>query len=134
MRATATATVAAPVARVWAVLSDHEGMANWGPGMKVTLVRPGTPERNGVGAQRRLQMGPAPAFVEEITAFEPEQRLTYRAVSGIPLRNYVGDVQLRAVGAGTEIRYTVSADNRIPGAAAVLANGLLFALKRAAKR
>lgn len=133
MRATATATVAAPVARVWAVLTDHEGMANWGPGMKATLVRPGEAARNGVGAQRRLQMGFLPAFVEEVTGFEPERRLSYRAVSGIPLRNYVGEVQLSPAGDGTEISYSVSADNRIPGAAAALANGLLFALKRQAK-
>ncbi|OHU99787.1 SRPBCC family protein [Mycobacterium talmoniae] len=135
MRAQARTTVSAPVTRVWAVLSDHEGMSNWAPGMKASLLRPGAPERNGVGAQRRLQAVPfLPAFVEEITAFEPDRRLSYRAVSGIPLRNYVGDVELRAVGEGTEITYTVSADNRIPGAAAVLANALLFAFKRQVNR
>lgn len=133
MQATATTTVSTPVARVWEVLADHEGMAAWGPGMKVTLVRDGAPDRNGVGAQRRLQIGPGPAFVEEVTAFEPEQRLTYKAIAGIPLRNYVGDVQLRSVNGGTEIRYSVSADNRIPGAAAALAHGLLFAFKRQVK-
>lgn len=135
MHATATATVDAPVADVWAVLSDHEGMSKWAPGIKVTLVRHGDFERNGVGAQRRIQALPLlPAFVEEITAFDPDRRLTYIAVSGIPLRNYEGDVELRIVGSGTEIRYTVSADNRIPGVAAVLAHGLLFALKRQVNR
>lgn len=135
MRATATATVPAPLARVWAVLADHEGMSKWAPGLKATLVRPGDTERNGVGAQRRIKALPLlPGFVEEVTVFEPERRLSYRAVAGIPLRNYVGDVELRPAGAGTEISYTVSADNRVPGAAAVLANGLLFALKRAVKR
>ncbi|MEZ0364965.1 SRPBCC family protein [Mycobacterium sp. pUA109] len=135
MRAQARTTVAAPVTRVWAVLSDHEGMSNWAPGMKASLVRPGDPERNGVGAQRRLQPAPfLPPFVEEITAFEPDRRLSYRAVSGIPLRNYAGEVELRSVGEGTEITYRVSADNRIPGAAAVLANVLLFAFKRQINR
>lgn len=135
MHATATATVAAPPARVWAILADHEGMSKWAPGLKATLVRPGPAERNGVGAQRRIQPAPLlPAFVEEVTAFEPEQRLSYRAVSGIPLRNYTGDVTLRPAGSGTEISYTVRADNRIPGAAAILANGLLFALKRQVKQ
>jgi uncharacterized protein YndB with AHSA1/START domain len=135
MHATATATVDAPVARVWAVLADHEGMAKWGPGLKVTLVRPGDTERNGVGAQRSIKAAPVmPPLVEEITAFEPEQRLTYRGVAGIPFRNYVGDVVLRPAGSGTEISYTVSADNRLPGVAAALAHGLLFAFKRAVKR
>ena len=49
MRATATATVKAPVDQVWAVLAHHEGMASWGPGMKVSLDREGTADRNGVG-------------------------------------------------------------------------------------
>ena len=135
MRATATATVAATPAQVWAVLSDHEGMSNWGPGLKATLVRHGDFERNGVGAQRSIKAMPVmPPLVEEITAFEPDQRLTYRGVSGIPFRNYVGDVQLHPAGGGTEISYTVSADTPLPGVARVLAGGLLFALKRQVNR
>src|SRR5699024_10530586 len=52
MHSTATATVAAPANRVWAVLSDYEGMSSWAPGLKITVARPGSPEPNGVGAQR----------------------------------------------------------------------------------
>lgn len=37
-------------------------------------------------------------------------------------------------GGGTEISYTISADNRIPGAAAVIARGLLFLFKRQVNR
>lgn len=135
MRATATATVAAPVSRVWSLLADHEGMTGWAPGLTVTLTRAGEPDRNGVGAQRRIQPAPLlPALVEEVTVFEPEKRLGYRGVAGIPFRNYAGEVELRPAGDGTEIRYTISADNNLPGVAAVLANGLLFALKRQAKK
>ncbi|MEB3049444.1 SRPBCC family protein [Mycolicibacter sp. MYC123] len=135
MHATATATVAAPASRVWAVLSDHEGMSSWAPGLKITLIRPGAPEPNGVGAQRRIKAIPGvPPIVEEVIAFEPDQRMSYRGVSGMPFRNYVGDVVLRPSGSGTAITYTVSADNPVPGVAAVLANGLLFALKRAVKK
>lgn len=135
MHATATATVTAPVAKVWSVLADHEGMARWAPGLKVTLDSVGAPDRNGVGARRRIKPAPLlPAIVEEITAFEPDQRLGYRGVAGIPFRNYAGEVELRQAGHGTEIRYTVSADNKLPGVAAVLANGLLFAVKRQVKK
>lgn len=135
MRATATTTVAASPERVWAVLADHEGMAAWGPGLKVSLLRHGPAEPGGVGAQRSIAMAPLlPPIVEEITAFQPEQRLSYRGVSGIPFRNYAGEVVLRPAGRGTAISYTVSADNRLPGVAAVLARGLLFALKRAVSR
>ena len=135
MHATATTTVAAPASRVWEVLSDYEGMSSWAPGLKITVVKPGSPQPNGVGAQRRIQAVPGMApLVEEIIAFEPDHRLSYRGVSGIPFRNYIGDVALRPSGSGTEISYTVSADNRLPGVAAVLAHGLLFGLKRAVNK
>jgi carbon monoxide dehydrogenase subunit G len=134
MHARAIGTVAASPARVWAVLSDHEGMSRWAPGVKASLLRPGDTERNGVGAQRRVQALPLlPAFVEEVTVFEPDRRLSYKAVSGIPFRNYVGDVELSPAGEGTTIAYTISADSGPPGVAAALANGLLFALKRAVR-
>lgn len=135
MHATATTTVAASPSRVWAVLSDYEGMSGWAPGLKITVIQPGAPEPNGVGAQRRIQAVPGMApLVEEIIAFEPEQRLSYRGVSGVPFRNYVGNVALRSTGSGTEISYTVSADNRLPAVASVLAHGLLFGLKRAVNK
>ena len=135
MHATATTTVAASAAQVWAVLTDYEGMSSWAPGLKINVIRQGSPEPNGVGAQRRIKAVPGMApLVEEIVTFEPDQRLGYRGVSGIPFRNYAGDVVLRPTGSGTEISYTVSADNPLPAVAGVLANVLLFGLKRAVKK
>lgn len=135
MHATAKTTVAASPAQVWTVLTDYEAMASWAPGLKISVIRPGSPQPNGVGAQRRIQAVPGMApLVEEIVAFEPDQRLSYRGVSGVPFRNYLGDVSLRPNGSGTEISYTVSADNRLPAVATVLAHGLLFGLKRAVNK
>lgn len=115
MRVTATRTVPQTPEQVWAVLADHEGMSHWAPGLKATLDREGTPEPNGVGAVRRIVTpGPAPVIVEEIEAFHPGRRLGYRALSGVPFRDYAGDVELRPVGAGTEIRYTMTAEQRLP--------------------
>ena len=135
MHGTATTTVAVPTDRVWALLTDYEAMSGWAPGLQVRVIQPGATEPNGVGAQRRIQAVPGIApMVEEIIAFEPDRRLSYRGVSGIPFRNYVGDVTLSPVGSGTQITYTVSADNPLPAVATVLANVLLFGLKRAAKK
>lgn len=123
---------------VWTVLADHEGMAHWAPGLKVTLERPGAPERNGVGAVRRIVApGPAPAIVEEIIGYEPNRKLVYKALSGVPLKGYVGSVELTAQGNGTEIRYSVSAEQRVPlvekAVTAAIAHTLLSALVRRAK-
>lgn len=141
MRATATTVVKKPVDHVWSVLADHEGMASWGPGMKVTLDKEGAPERNGVGAVRRIAApGPAPAIVEEITVFEPGSRLGYEALSGVPFKNYSGEVVLSPVAEGTKVEYSVSLDaplglsplGFVPAKA--VAQTLLLLLARAAKR
>ena len=136
---TATATLDRPIAQAWEVLSDHVGMSSWGPGLKVTMDKVGAEDPNGVGAVRRISApGPMPAIVEEITAFDPERYLAYRALSGVPLRGYRAEVELAEFEGKTGIKYTVHADSRIPVldriAVRALASGLLAAYVRAAKR
>ena len=136
---TATATLDRPIAHAWEVLADHVGMTSWGPGLKVALTKEGSEDPNGVGAVRRISTPlPLPAIVEEVTAFDPERYLAYRALSGVPLRGYRGEVELTDRDGQTWISYTVHADSRIPVvdgvAVRVLANGLLAAYVRAAKR
>ncbi|MGN6609737.1 MAG: SRPBCC family protein [Jatrophihabitans sp.] len=135
MQSTRTAVVPAPVDQVWSVVADHEGMSKWGPGLSATLLQRGTTERNGVGAVRKIAPPkPAPAIVEEIIGFEPSSRLRYKALSGVPLKNYQGEIALRPVGNGTEITYTISADQRLPlvdrVAVGAIARTLLAALVR----
>lgn len=138
MRATSTTTVNAPVSHVWEVLADHEGMSDWAPGLKATLSTPGTTERNGVGAVRQLGSPlPLPVITEEIVAFEPGELLGYRALGGVPLKNYRGEVTLREVAGGTEITYAVTVDKRLPfgekAAAKLISKTLLSALARRAR-
>lgn len=135
MRATSTATVAAPTSHVWDVLSDHEGMSQWGPGISVTLRSEGTPDRNGVGAVRVIDApGPMPSIVEEVVAFEPGRLLSYKGLSGVPLRNYGGEVVLREVAGSTEISYTVTADRRVPLVEQAVVKAISAALLRALVR
>lgn len=135
MRATSTATVAAPTAHVWDVLSDHEGMSHWGAGISVTLRSEGSPDRNGTGAVRVIDApGPMPSIVEEVVAFEPGRMLSYKALSGVPLRNYRGEVVLREFAGGTEIAYTVTADRRVPLVEQAVVKGISWALLRALVR
>ena len=76
--------VPTPIDQAWKVLADHAGMSQWGP-VKVVVEKPGAPERDGVGAVRRISApGPAPAIVEEITAFDAPTRLGYKALAGVP--------------------------------------------------
>jgi carbon monoxide dehydrogenase subunit G len=139
MRTTATSVVKATPDQVWAVLAEHEGMASWGPGMKVSLTTEGAPDRNGLGCVRKISApGPAPAIVEEITRFEPGQVLGYKALSGVPFKNYRGEVALAPDGGGTRIEWTLSADERVPYAEKAALKGvastLLALLVRAVKK
>ncbi len=104
-----TRTVDLPVQTVWEALVDHEGMSGWAPGLKATLDREGTPERNGVGAVRRIKApGPAPAIVEQITACDAPRRLGYRALAGVPFRGYGGEVVLTDAGGRTEVAWSLT--------------------------
>ena len=135
---TASATVPASIDHVWSVLTDHEGMSSWGPGVTVKLVEEGTPMRNGLGAVRRIAMpGPAPAIVEEVVTFEEPHRFGYAAVSGVPFRDYSGEVVLTEGSGGTRIDYTLRYRPRLPVVervpVALVTRALLGALVRAAR-
>jgi len=139
MHVTSTKTVDLSPEHVWAVLSDHEGMTDWAPGIKASLTKQGAPTRNGLGAVRRIaQPGPVPPIVEEIVVFEPGRHLGYKAISGVPFRGYVGDVELQPSGSGTAIKWSLSADQRVPlvekAALAVVSKALLGLLVRRAKK
>lgn len=113
--ATARTTLPIGVERAWAELAHHEGMASWGPGVKVTVDDARAEAPGGVGAVRRIAAaGPAPAIVEEITAFEAPHVLGYRGLAGVPFRDYRGEVRLTEQGTGTAVEWTLSAQARVP--------------------
>ncbi|WP_235733308.1 SRPBCC family protein [Mycolicibacterium neoaurum] len=138
MHVTAHATVDTDIQKVWDTLTDHLGMAGWGPGISVTLGRPGAPEPNGLGAVRRISTpGPGPDIVEEVTAFEAPHVFGYKALSGTPFPGYTGEVRLNPSGTGTRIDYTIGSTASFPlvkAPLAVIAQVLLRLLVRAASR
>ena len=136
MHATATTTVARPIESVWATLTDHEGMSTWGPGVTVTIDRPGSPEPNGLGAVRRIST-PGPVLTEEVVTFQAPNLFGYAARSGVPIPGYQGEVRLTPEGQGTRIDYTVSSTASFPPvkiALAITGQVLLRLLARAAAK
>lgn len=125
-----------PATTVWRVLADHRGMADWGPGLTVEIERDGSPIAAGVGAIRVIS-APAVRIREEITAFEPGRRLAYRALSGIPLPGWAGEVALAETAGRTTIRWSLTVRTRLPGAGPILdlaARFMLSALVKAVGR
>jgi uncharacterized protein YndB with AHSA1/START domain len=80
------ARAAAPRQTVWSVLAVQAGMEAWAPIRKIELERPGDPPPDGVGAIRVLSRPPS-KIREEITGVEAPVRLSYRMLSGLPVRS-----------------------------------------------
>ena len=112
----ASAWSSAPRETVWEVLADHRHYAEWGLWKQSELEREGSPAPNGVGAVRRLIRRPTVSR-EEITVFEPPQRLTYDLLSGLPVHNYRAEVTLAEESGGTEIRWRSEFDAGLLGPA-----------------
>src|SRR5438270_13190894 len=100
-----TVETQAPRGAVWRVHADSPRYAEWGVWDRSEMERPGTSEPYGLGAIRMLTQGKR-SLREEVVAFEPGSRFDYRVLSGIPVRDYVGRVDLSdGAGGGTTIRW-----------------------------
>jgi len=114
--------VAAPPEIVFDVLTDHRRYNEITPLRKAELEREGEPAPNGVGAIRRLS-AVGPPLREEVLAYEPGRRFSYKLLSGLPVRDHVGTVELTASEGGTKVVYAVRTTPTLPlvGAAVVAA-------------
>ena len=113
----------APPETVWDVLTDHRGYSSITTVRRSELEREGDPAPNGVGAIRVMRTA-GPPLREEVIEFEPPHRFAYRLLSGAPLRDHVGTVELAPATRGTRLSYRVDTTPTIPviggGAVAVM--------------
>jgi uncharacterized protein YndB with AHSA1/START domain len=107
------AEINAPVETVFEVLSDHSGYSKITPLRSSTLEREGSPDRNGVGAIRRLALA-GPPIREEITEFERPKLLSYKALSGVPAKQHSGMVRLSERSGGTILTWHVDSTPKLP--------------------
>jgi Polyketide cyclase / dehydrase and lipid transport len=112
-------TTAAPPERVFALLADTENWPKWSGHDRAELVRPGSPDRQGVGARR---------------AFEPPHHLGYVLVSGLPVKDYRADVTVAALdGGGTAIDWRSTFRPSWPGSGFLIRRALQIFITRAAR-
>jgi uncharacterized protein YndB with AHSA1/START domain len=124
--------VPVPPETVWDVVADHPGMVRWTPLRRVVMEAGGRPEPHGVGAVRALHLV-GPPIREQVTVFEPGHRLGYRLLSGLPVRNYTGEIVLEPTAVGTRVRWTISFAPSVPGAQFPVAAGIKTAARALAK-
>jgi uncharacterized protein YndB with AHSA1/START domain len=116
---TLTREIGAPPETVFAVLTDHRKYSDLTPLRKSELEREGEPAPNGLGAIRKLS-AVGPPLREEVIAYEPVERFSYKLLSGLPVRDHVGTVELTAGGNGTKMVYAVRTQPTVPVVGAVV--------------
>ena len=99
---------------MWDVLTTHEQMPAWfAPVRNVVLERPGTDERNGLGAVRHIH-ALGPAVVEEVIEWDAPRRYVYTLLRGAPIRNHRGEVTVEETAAGTLATWRIQCEPVIP--------------------
>jgi uncharacterized protein YndB with AHSA1/START domain len=112
---TAEATTEASPEDVWALLSDRSTWPSWSPLGSHAGVSPGADgDPDGIGGIAEFVTG-RNRVREEIVEREPLRRLSYRLLSGLPLRDYRAVVELTPSGTGTHIRWSSSYVSGRPG-------------------
>ncbi|MFG1797543.1 SRPBCC family protein [Nocardia altamirensis] len=119
---TVDAVIAAPREVVYRLFADRESINPYLP-IQVKLTKPGLTEREGVGAQHLLGVGPV-GVTEEITKLVPGERMEYKIVKGAPVKRHVGVVTFSDADNGTLVSYTMESDPSLPVPAKVLEFGL----------
>jgi uncharacterized protein YndB with AHSA1/START domain len=103
---TVTRTIPAPRAAVFDLISDHAGYAQFRGIRRAKLLRQGKPPPNGVGAIRRVLVGPI-RFDEEVTTYERPARMDYLIFEvNAPFEHNGGTMQLSEDGGGTRVEWT----------------------------
>jgi len=126
---------ALPIDRVYAYLSEHEHL---GPlfGAKITRLKDGVTERNGVGSVRMLKIGPLPALQETIVEAAPNALIRYRITEGgQPIRDHEGVMRFTSTpDGGTHLDYTINLGSSVPLVDRIVAAGLTRNIRRGLTR
>jgi len=123
-------TIRAPIERVFDLLSDHAGYTRFRGITGAELLREGEPAPNGLGALRKVDVGPI-KFEEEITAFEPPTRMDYLILKvNIPLEHEGASLRFESAPEGTVVVWTSTFGMRVPLAGGLAAAAFGWRLRR----
>lgn len=124
----------APRERVWDRYTDHAGWTDWAGAGRVHLETEGREHRDGVGCVRVIKTGPV-AVREEVTTFEPPERMVYRLLDGPGIRNHEGEVSFEDLGGHrTRVVWRCRFDTIVPGTGLALKPGIQFFFARVLRR
>ncbi|HMG27313.1 MAG TPA: SRPBCC family protein [Acidimicrobiia bacterium] len=122
---------AAPDA-VFALLADGTTWPRWSPIESFELEREGDPAPEGPGAIRVFRRGRTVGR-DQLVDVAPSERLVYASLSGLPVRDYLAEIELTAAVGGTDVRWQASFFPKIPGTGWLWERGLRRFLEQCAR-
>lgn len=117
------ATTTADPSTVYALLRDGATWPTWSSIDSFELERPGAEEREGIGAVRLFRGGRVTGR-DEIVELVPDRRFAYRHTSNLPVRDYLGEIDLEPTSTGTAIRWVSTFEPKIPGTGRLMRRAL----------
>jgi uncharacterized protein YndB with AHSA1/START domain len=127
-----TAQTPAHAETVYRYLTDGSSWPRWSPIDSFELEQEGEPPPEGVGAIRVFRQGRTTGR-DQILELVPGRRLKYASLSGLPVRDYIGQVDLEEASDGsTAIRWQSSFFPRVRGTGWIVERSLKRFLEQCA--
>jgi len=104
----------APISWVFQQLTDHENFGKLVNAKVTRIVDASGKNKNGLGAVRRIEAFPVPAFEETVTAFKNNELMEYSVTKGTPVKNHKGRIAFVQVQGKTIVHYTIELEPKLP--------------------
>jgi hypothetical protein len=124
---TITRTLDLPFDKVWGIVSDFTHPPS--QAIKIEVEDKGDPEADGIGAIRNINIKGAKAR-ERLESVDAPNSISYRMLSGAPVKEYVGTVNVIAQDDATLINWDVKMIPKIPGIGWLVAMVIRKAINR----
>jgi len=126
----------APIAKVFATLSEHENLSQIFAPAKVTRLNDGkNGVRNGVGSARKLSIPLTPSFIETNQVYIENERIEYAITGGFaPIKEHRGVMKFIDLGNRTRLEYTIEFKGRVPFIGPIVKAALQDGVTRGLKR
>ena len=116
-----------PSDQVWATVSDFTRPPS--PAIKIRVEEKGDLAANGIGAIRNINIKGAKAR-ERLESVDAPNSITYRMLSGAPVKEYLGTINVAAQDGATLINWDVKMVPKIPGIGWIVAMVIKKAINR----
>jgi hypothetical protein len=97
--------------KLWAIFTDFE--ASFSQSIDVTVLEYGDPEDNEKGLIREIYIN-RKKLREKIIKIVPKESIEYQLISGVPVHDYFGIINLLPEKEGTTVRWIVTFKTKFP--------------------